>query len=352
VRSSEAPAEPADHAEAETGGLLGGVRAIRQEPRLRLLVGLNAAQAFVAGALSVLVVVTALRLLDIGSAGVGVLEAASGVGSIVGAAVMLALLARQRLGEDLAIGIFLWGAPLVVLGLVVNTPVAVIAFALVGLGNTLVDISSITLLQRAAPRAVAARVFGVLESMIVAGMALGALLAPALVGLIGPRGSLIAVGAFLPVLVLLSGRRLRAVDEGATVDEGLISALRGVPFLSPLPLSTLEFLAARLARVELEAGGTLFRRGEHGERFYVLTRGTIEIGLDGGAKRETAPAYVGEIALLRDVPRTASVAAETDCELWALEREDFLSAVTGHAGSTGIAQDVVAARVGTVPGPA
>ena len=352
VRSPDAAPGPVEHAETETGGLLGGVRAIRQEPRLRLLIGLNAAQAFVAGALSVLVVVTALRLLDIGSAGVGVLEAASGVGSIVGAGVMLALLARQRLGQDLALGIFLWGAPLVVLGLVVSTPVAVVAFGLVGLGNSLVDISSITLLQRAAPRAVAARVFGVLESMLVAGMALGALIAPVLVGLIGPRGSLIVVGALLPVLVLLTWGRLREVDAGAAVDERLVTALRGVPFLSPLPLSTLEFLAARLIPVVLDSGSTLFHRGDHGDRFYVLTGGTIEISLDEGAKRERAPAYVGEIALLRDVPRTASVSAETDCELLALEREDFLAAVTGNTGSAGIAQDVVAGRIGTVPGPA
>lgn len=341
-----------DTPDADRHGLLGGVRAIGREPRLRLLIGLYGAQALVAGALSVLVVVTALRLLDLGSAGVGVLEAASGIGSIVGAAVMLALLARNRLGEDLAAGIFLWGAPLVVLGLFVSTPVAVIALGLVGLGNTLVDVSAITLLQRATPKAVAARVFGVLESAIVAGMALGALLAPALVGLAGPRGALIVTGALLPVLVILTWRQLRVIDAGAGVDEALMAGLRDVPFLAPLPLSTLEFLAGRLAPLELEAGRLLLRAGEPGDRFYVLTAGTIAIELPDGAKLETAPAYVGEIALLRDVPRTATVEAWTDCELWALERDDFLAAVTGHAGSTGIAQDVVATRVGPVSGPA
>ena len=191
-----------------------------------------------------LVVVTALRLLDLGSAGVGILEAASGIGSILGAGVMLALLVRKRLGEDLAIGIFLWGAPLVVLGLVVNTAVAVLAFGLVGLGNTLVDVSAITLLQRTAPTAVAGRVFGVVESMMVAGMALGALLAPVLVGLAGPRAALIVTGSVLPILVLLTLAQLRRIDDGAGVDEEIIAALRGVPFLAPLPLATLEFLGA------------------------------------------------------------------------------------------------------------
>jgi MFS family permease len=338
----------------EQGGhdFLGGMRAIRHEPRLRLLIGLYGAQALVAGALGVLVVVTALRLLDLGNAGVGILEAASGIGSILGAGVMVALLARKRLGEDLALGIFLWGAPLVVLGIAVSTPAAIVAFGLVGLGNTLVDVSAITLLQRATPTAVAARVFGVLESATIAAMAVGALLAPGLVGLIGPRGALIITGGLLPVLVALSWRQLRVIDAGAGVEDRIIDALRRVPFLAPLPLATLEFLGARVVPQKLAAGATLFRRGDHGDRFYILTTGTIEIGLDEGAKRQEAPAYVGEIALLHDVPRTATVEAGTACELLALDRDDFLAAVAGHAGSSGIAQDVVAARLGVAPGVA
>jgi CRP-like cAMP-binding protein len=125
-----------------------------------------------------------------------------------------------------------------------------------------------------------------------------------------------------------------------------------VPFLAPLPLATLEFLGARVAYVALAPGRTLFKEGDSGDRFYVLTSGTLEIGLPEGAKQEVAPAYVGEIALLRDVPRTATVDALTACELWAVERGDFLAAVTGHASSVGIAQDVVSLRMGAVPGPA
>jgi len=353
VRSAARTEITAEELEEEgSHDFLGGMRAIKAEPRLRLLILLYGAQTLVAGALGVLVVVTALRLLDLGSAGVGILEAASGVGSILGAGVMFALLARKRLGEDLALGIFLWGAPLVVLGIVVSTPVAILAFGLVGLGNTLVDVSAITLLQRAAPTAVAARVFGVLESATVAAMALGAVLAPVLVALIGPRGALIITGGLLPIIVALSWRQLRVIDVGAGVEDRVIEAFRRVPFLAPLPLATLEFLGARVTTLELAAEATLFRRGDHGDRFYILTTGAIEIGLDEGAKREQAPAYVGEIALLHDVPRTATVEAATGCELLALERDDFLAAVAGHAGSSGIAQDLVAARLGVTPGVA
>jgi len=332
--------------------LLAGMRAIRQEPRLKLLILLYGAQTFVAGALVVLLVVTALRLLDIGSAGVGILEAASGVGSIIGAGVMLALVAQKRLARDLAVGLVLWGVPLVVVGLTPGLAVALIAWGVVGLGNTMVDISAVTLLQRAAPTAVAGRVFGVLESALVSGLALGSLLAPALVGLVGARTALVVTGAILPVLVVATWAQLRRIDGGAEVDEALIEILRTVPFLAPLPLASLEFLAKRLAKVDLPAGQRLFTQGDHGDRFYILTSGAVQIALADGPKREEAPAFIGEIALLHDVPRTATVEAETACELWALERDDFLAAVSGHAGSSGIAQDVVATRLGLAAGVA
>ncbi len=335
--------------EGDERDLLAGLRAIRHEPRLRLLIGLYGAQTLVAGALAVLVVVTALSLLGLGSAGVGLLEAVSGVGSIVGAGVMLALIGRRRLGRDLALGIFLWGAPLVLVGLLTNTAVAVVAWFLVGLGNTLVDIAAITLLQRAVQPSIAARVFGVLESMLVGGLALGALLAPALVTTVGARAALIATGALLPVLALLTWGKLRTVDAGARVDPEVIAGLRSVPFLAPLPLHTLEYLGGRVTPVRLASGEILFRRGDGGDRFYVLRQGTIEIDLDHSVKREDAPAYVGEIALLRDVPRTATVRATAPCELLAVERDDFLSAVVKHSSSRGIAQDVVATRIDLAP---
>jgi MFS family permease len=352
--NAPAPAESVDPdtSPEEHHGMLAGVRAIRREPRLQLLIGLYGAQLLVAGAAGVLVVVVALRMLQLGSAGVGLLEAASGIGSIVGAGVMLALVARNRLGADFGVGIVLWGAPLVLVGLATNTGVAIAAWLILGFGNSLVDVSAMTLIQRATPRAVAGRVFGVLESVFVGGLALGALLAPLLVATAGPRAALIAIGALLPALAILTWRQLRSVDEGGRVDEEIIAALRGVRFLAPLPVQTLERLAGQVQPLSLPAGATLFHRGDHGDRFYVLTRGALDIELPDGVKHEEAPAYVGEIALLHDVPRTATVTAAADSALLALGRDDFLGAVTGHAGSSRIAQDLVAARIGIVPGPA
>ena len=342
------PPVATEGAREEHSGMWAGVRSIRAESRLRLLIGLYGAQCLVAGVLNVLIVATALDLLKLGNAGVGLLDAMVGVGALAGAAVVLALVGRKRLAADFGLGLVLWSAPLAVLGLLPHTAVALAVLAVVGVGNTLVDVTAVTLVQRTTPREVVGRVFGVLESMLVAALGAGALLAPALIAVIGIRGALLAVGLALPVLTALCWRQLAVVDAGAAVPEDRLAAVRQVPFLSTLPLPGIEGLATRLERVDLAAGEVLFERGDVGDRFYIVTEGTVEIDLPEGVKVEHAPAYVGEIALLHEIPRTATVRAATACVLWALERDDFLTAVLGHDRSHRAADDIASARLGVV----
>ena len=350
TRVHTSPPAPATGAALEEHrGVWAGFRAIRAEPRLRLLIGLYGAQCVVAGVLNVLVVATALDLLDLGNAGVGLLEAVLGVGALVGAAVVLSLVGRKRLAADFGLGLVLWSAPLAVLGLLPHAGVALVALAVVGVGNTLVDVTAITLVQRTSPREVVGRVFGVLESMLIAALAAGALLAPALIAVVGIRGGLVAVGVALPVLTALCWRKLAVVDVGAAVPEDRLAAVRQVPFLSTLPLPGIEGLAAGLQRVELAAGEVLFERGDVGDRFFIVAEGSVEIDLPGGVKVEEAPCYVGEIALLHDIPRTATVRAAVPSVLWALERDDFLTAVLGHARSRRAADEIASARLGALP---
>lgn len=330
-------------------GLVAGFRAIGAEPRLRLLIGLYGAQCFIAGALGVLTVAIALQLLGLGNAGVGLLQSACGIGAVLGAAVALALVARARLAGDFALGLLFWGAPFLLIAAVPDAYVAALALGIVGIGNSLVDISAMTLVQRTAPEEIAGRVFGVLESTIVASLALGALVTPGMIALIGVRGTLLPLGALLPVLAALSWRRLATIDDGARIPAVQLAALRTVPFLASLPLQTAEFLAGRLVRVSLLAGETLFELGDAGDRFYILDHGTLEVLLPEQTKVEHAPAFTGEIALLRDVPRTATVRASVDADLWALDRDDFLNGVTGHARTRAGAEEVVYARVGAAP---
>jgi len=330
--------------EHEETGLAAGFRAVRAEPRLRLFIGLYAAQTIVAGAYNVLVIVLALRVLGLGNSGVGLLQAATGVGAVVGAGAALALVGRRRTAGDLGLGLVLFGAPFLALGALPRTWVAVVALAILGAGNSLVDISAVTLIQRTAPPAVAGRVFGLLEAALVGAVGIGALVTPLLVHLIHPRGALLAAGALLPALALATRFARAHVDEGAALPEEQLAAVATVPFLDVLPLHQKEALARALERVELPAGATLFSEGQPGDRLYILASGAFEVDLPGGAKRESAPAFVGEIALLRDVPRTATVRVVEDATFWALDGGRFLDAVAGHARSSSAADAVLASR--------
>jgi len=336
--------EPAAHGHEEAGGLAAGFRAVRAEPRLRIVIGLYSAQTLVAGAYGVLVVVVALQLLDLGNAGVGLLQAATGVGAVVGALVALVLAGRRRTAADFGLGLACFGAPLIALAALPRTWAAVVALGLLGIGNSVVDIAAVTLIQRTAATAVAGRVFGLVQAAAVAGLGIGSVLTPLLLHLAGTRWTLAFAGAILPLLSIVMRRALVSIDTGAVVPEAQLAAIATVPFLDVLPLQKKEALAAALERVELAAGTTLFSAGDAGDRLYILSEGAIEIDLPSGPKREDAPAFVGEIALLRDVPRTATVKVVADATFWSLDGEHFLEAVTGHSRSRSTADSLIASR--------
>jgi MFS family permease len=327
--------------------LLAGFRTIGRDKRLRVLVGLFSAQTFVDGMLNVLIVVIALKLLDTGDAGVGFLNSAVGVGGLVGAMAAAALVGRKRLAADFGLGIFIWGVPIALLAAWPNQVSALVLLGVVGIGNTIVDVSGMTLLQRSAPDEVLARVFGVLESLLLLTVGLGALVAPLLLDVLGTRGALVAAGALLPVLVLPAWPTLAAIDRAARIPTEQLELLRSNAIFAPLPPTTLEQLADALEERRVSAGEEVVRQGDHGDRFYLVGEGKLEVIIDGRPAQWLGPRdSFGEIALLRDVPRTATVRAGTDALLYALERSEFLSAVTGFGPSLSAAEGVIGMRLG------
>jgi MFS family permease len=324
-----------------------GFVTIAREPGLRALVLLLAAQTLVAGALNVLIVVSALRLLDLGEQGVGFMNSAVGIGGFVGA-VIAAVLIGRRLTSNFLIGIMLWGIPIALIGVFPEPLPALIFLALVGLGNTLVDVSAFTLLQRAVPDEVLARVFGAVQGLWIGAIGVGAIVAPLLIAAVDVRGALIVTGALLPILAALLHRRVTDLDELA-VPEQELRLLRGIDIFAPLPPHVMESLARALVPLHVEGGREIVRQGEPGDRFYIVADGEVEVVADGRVVRVTeAGGYFGEISLLRDVPRTATVRAKGTVELRALEREDFIGAVTGHTASAEAADSVVAARLSSL----
>jgi MFS family permease len=348
IRAEAPPAQVSPGEKKLAEEAFAGFSTILREPALRLLAGLYCAQTIVAGALGVLIVVAAIRLLHLGDAGVGYLNAAFGIGGVIGAALSVALIARQKLATDFAIGTLLWGLPLIFAGLFPNEAAALVLFALIGVGDTIVEVAVPTLLQRAVPDEVLGRVFGALESMIIGAMGIGAIAAPALVSAIGVRGALAASGAVLPVLGILSWRRLGAIDRAYALPARRLGLLRAIPIFAPLPEAQLEQLARALDDERAEAGRTIVREGEPGDRFYVVAEGDLDVSVNGAAIRTLhAGDHFGEIALLRDVPRTATVTARSDADLYALHQDEFIAAVTGHATSAEAAEAVVSQRLAT-----
>jgi hypothetical protein len=302
--------------------------------------------AFILLALTVLVVFTALDLLHSGRAGVGYINAALGVVALFGAAGVLALILSGGPPPASGSGSRSGGLPVAIVGSWPNRYAALFLFACVGVGNSIVDISLLTLLQRAVPDAVLARVFGILESLMLATVATGAVVAPALIAAIGIRWSLAAAGLLLPLLAarLATAQRDRRRSRRARTEERAL--LERVPILSSLPPLVLEQLATHLRRVELPAHATVFEQGESGDRFYIAAAGTLQLTVDGRAVRTLGPGdFFGEIALLRSEPRTGTIVTTAPTTLYALEGDDFVAAVTGHPPSLAAADAAVATRL-------
>ena len=348
VRPVEAKAAVEPESVSVVDELLAGFRTIARERRLRLLVGLFSAQTFVDGMLNVLIVVIALQVLDTGQAGVGFLNSAVGIGGLLGAVAAAALVARKRQAADFGLGIFIWGIPIALVAVWPNQVFVLVLLAVVGIGNTIVDVSGMTLLQRAAPDEVLARVFGVLESILLLTAGLGALAAPLLLNWLGTRGALIVAGALLPLVVLPAWPRLNAIDQAANVPVERLEVLRGNPIFAPLPPGTLEQLADALEEVDAAAGEEIVRQGEPGDRFYLIKSGSLDVQIDGKLVQTLGPGdSFGEIALLRDLPRTATVKARTEAVLYELGQRQFLAAVTGFGPSLSAAEGVIGMRLGT-----
>jgi MFS family permease len=328
--------------------VLAGFRAIVSARKPRLLVALFGAQTFIRGALNVLVVVCALSLLKMGDAGVGFLNSAFGIGGLMGSFGALGLVGRRRLALPFGVGLLLWGIPIALVATVPTPALALILLALPGVGNSVLDVSGLTLLQRITPNMVLGRVFGVLEGLVMTSIGLGSIVAPALIEILGIRGALIVVGAFLPALAAVSWSRLREIDAEPDLPERQLALLRAIPLFGPLPVVTLEHLALSLIPVSVPAGSAVVREGEAGDRFFAIDEGEANISIEGVVGRVLGPEdYFGEIALLRDTPRTATVTARTDLSLFALERDEFISAVTGHPQSASAADAVIGTRLGS-----
>jgi MFS family permease len=328
------------------GDTVEGLRAIAAHRDVSMLFGLGAVQAITRGALNVFLVVVAIDLLETGDAGVGVLTAAVGVGAVVGSLGISVLVGSRRLAAYTGVGIALWGMPLALIGVFPTELIALIMLAIVGAGNALVDLGYFTLFPRLMPDEVLARVFGALESLVALAVGLGSIITPLAIHLFGIRGALVAIGLLTPAIVALAWLRLIRVDEGLGAQADIIEHLREVTMLRPLPVSTIEHLARSVREESVEPGETVIEQGQVGESFYVIVAGEVEVMANGRLLRVLSNGdSFGEIALLRDVPRTTTVRARTPVALYELDRRHFVPTVSGYSESAAEADTVVETRL-------
>ncbi len=329
---------------------LSGASAIAADAGLRLLTTALTVLVFFEGLIDVLVVVLALELLGLGESSVGYLNAAWGVGALVAGVGLAVMLDRGKLALGIGAGSLITGAATVLIAAWPTPTAAYIALATIGVGYTLVEVAGKTFLQRLGSDETLARLFGFLETSRLLAMSLGSIVAPVLIALFGIRGALVAAGVLLPLVAALRWARLRAFETGTPVDQHRYELLRGNTIFQPLPVATLERLCQDLEPFEVEHGAEIITEGSGGDRFYLIDSGEVAVFRGGSLHQlESDGESFGEIALIRDTPRTATVRATRPTTLLTLEREQFINAVTGYPRSRQIAEDVIDARLAGGP---
>lgn len=329
-----------------------GLRALARRPVPKWSMLAVYGQVLTRGTLNTLVVVAAIELLGMGEGGVGLLNAALGLGGLVGAVFAMSLARTDRLVRSETVALAYWGAPIAIIGLLPFPGIALGAMVVIGVANAVFDVSLFTIFQRGCSNDERAPVFSVFEGVAGLGAVSGSLIGPALVAVFGARGALGVAGAFLPILALIIYSRIGRSDHVAVVDEPMVQLMREVDMFDQVPLTGIERLVGGFVPVAYAAGSELMRQGDPGDRFMVIDTGEVEISVDGRPMgRLGHAAGVGEIALLRRSPRTATVTAVTDVTVFCVDAGTFLAAVSGPAAAA-VTERIAEAKVlrGATPG--
>ncbi len=333
-------------------GARGNLAVTARNPQIRVLLTLHTFYFVVIGALDLLCVVLAVDFLHMGPGGAGFLNAALGAGALIAAFVTAFLVGRRHLAHTLTIAL---GVAVLALALIAAIPKvvpALLLIATVGLAGAVFDTTGRTLLQRSAPSDAIAGTFSILESLMDFGLAVGAIVVRVALSIGGIRAALLAPAVCAFVLMAVLWRRLRSIDESATVPQVEIQLLRSIPIFAALPAPSLEGVARELVPIEVPKGTVVIKEGDRGDRYYAVADGELTIARGGEFQGTVAHGDgFGEIALIRDVPRQATVTAVSDALLYCLEKELFVETVTGYASASSAARAVITRHIGEAKAP-
>lgn len=317
-----------------------GVRAITSSPSIMLLIALILSGTLVYGLEGILYPLVSKDLLGTGAEGLGFLLAAMGVGGVLSAGLANRAVNFPRPSLILTAGSLLSAAPFLLLPLTTHFLVAYVLLAIEGGALIFVDVLATTLMQRAVSESVMARVFGILDSLGVLTIAIGAALAPFLIKGFGLKVSLLIAGGILVGLTLFCARGLFAIDRATDARrrqlEPRLELLSRLDIFEGMSLQSLEALAATAREEKIGTGEILIREGDEADDFFVIRSGAMEVVSSG--EKGTRPVqvttlgsgdYAGEIGLIEKIPRTATVRATTDSVVLRISGTEFLGTVAG-----------------------
>jgi MFS family permease len=315
-----------------------GIRAFVSSSSVTLLAGFSILASFVYGTDTVLFVVISRDQLGTGSSGYGYLLAALGVGGIAMAGFMNRIASSRRLGAIIVIGMAVYCLPTALLTVVHAPWIAFLLEVIRGAGTIIVDVLAITALQRLVHPDVVARVFGVFFALVLGAISLGALLMPILLGSVGLHTTLLIMGFAIPALTVAAYPWIRVLDTRAVRElaaiEPRLLALQSLDIFAGATRAALESLARSAIEEPVAAGTVLIQEGAEADDFFVLITGEVEVLAAGEAGTVqtlgtlTPPSYFGEIGLLEQRPRTATVKAVTQCSVYRINGADFVQAMT------------------------
>lgn len=338
---------PSDVTEGGSAGVLKqitvGFKAILSSTTAAVLVGASVLAGFFYGTDTVLFVVYSEERLGIGPDGFGLLLAGLGVGGIIMSPLVDKLAGSPKLARIISLGLIFYTLPTALLVVIDRPALAFVVQIVRGGGTLVVDVLAITALQRSLPSDMIARVFGVFMTLALAAISLGAFLTAPLLAATSLDTTLLVYSVGVALLVVVVYPWTRLVDrEMAQKLEALaprIAALEGLGIFADATRTALERLASAAEEATVPAGTRIIQEGDPADFFYVITDGTVavsavgELGQEQPLRTMGAGEYFGEIGLLEQGPRTASVDADTDVTLYTIPGDEFVAALTETAAT-------------------
>lgn len=295
------------------------------------VLAVSAARNIVVGAFDVLLVILALRALQLGERGPGLLSALVGAGAVASTVVITAAVRRTQLRQALVGALGVAALICVVVGVRTDATVVFVGLPVLGLCLSLMDNLSRIMLQRSTEPRSLGPLFACLGLAGGAGQLFGSAVAQGLLALAGLDAALVGIGVILAIVTIASLRALRRADANADVPVVEMTLLGALPLFSALPASMLEAVSRSAEAIDVADGKWVITEGETGDIFYAVADGDFDIVVGGQHIRTATPGdFFGEVALLANVPRTATVICRGSGALLAIHRRPFLMAVTGH----------------------